>query len=93
MYRMNTILRQAPSPAQLSSPESTNPGDVTNITTRSIEDLSKIRTYVSRGLQTDLEVQPSNSSDSQMRYYEKQQSQVGHIQSAHGIIFFSIITV
>ncbi|CAF1298561.1 unnamed protein product [Adineta ricciae] len=75
MYRMNTILRQVPSPAQLSSPESTNPGDVTNITTRSVEDLSKIRTYVSRGLQTDLEVQPSNSSDSLVRYYEKQQSQ------------------
>ncbi|UJR30352.1 hypothetical protein I4U23_017887 [Adineta vaga] len=76
MYRMNTILKQTPLPTQSSSLIGTNPGDITTTSTKPIEDPSTIRTYVSRGLQTDLEVQPMNSSSSQMRYYEKQQSHI-----------------
>jgi len=72
MYRMNTRLKQTPLPNQLSSLATTNSYNGTNLT----HDNSYLPTFVSRGPQTNLETQPINSSSTQIRYYEKQQSQV-----------------
>ncbi len=67
MYRMNTLLKQTLLPNQLSSLATTNSYNGTNLTHDK---------FVSRGPQANLETQPINSSSTQIRYYEKQQSQV-----------------
>ncbi|CAF2473024.1 unnamed protein product [Rotaria sp. Silwood2] len=72
MYKMNTRLKQTPLPTPSSSSTTTNPSSSNNTT----EDNSTVPTFVSIGLQTDLEAQPINSSSSQMLYYERQKPQV-----------------
>jgi hypothetical protein len=75
MYRMNTLLKQTSLPTHSTSVPTTATENQTD-GHKTAEDTSAVRTYVSRGLQTDLEVQPTSGSSSQMHYYEKQQSQV-----------------
>ncbi|CAF0763301.1 unnamed protein product [Rotaria sordida] len=74
MYKMNTQLKQTPlpTPSSSSSPPATTNSNSNNNTTG---DNAIVPTFVSRGLQTDLEVQPINPSSTQMLYYEKQQPQ------------------
>jgi hypothetical protein len=64
MYKMNTRLKKTPLPNQALS----DPTNLPNVT----GDTSSLPTFVSRGLQTDLE--PPSST--QTRYYEKQKPQV-----------------
>ncbi|CAF0793063.1 unnamed protein product [Adineta steineri] len=77
MYRMNTLIKETPLPIQSTVLATTSPIDSTIVTqTTSSSSSSPLRTFVSRGLQTDLVAQPIDPSSSQMRYYEKQQSQI-----------------
>ncbi|CAF2037194.1 unnamed protein product [Rotaria magnacalcarata] len=72
MYKMNTQLRQIPLPNKSLTSATTNSNDLNSIA----KDDTSLPNFVSRGLQTDLESQPLNSSSTQMVYYEKQQPQV-----------------
>jgi hypothetical protein len=72
---MNTRLKQTPLPTPLSSVTNSISDDITYTS----GDTSSLPTFVSRGLQTDLEPQPVNPSSTQIRYYEKQPSQVSRL--------------
>jgi hypothetical protein len=70
MYKMNTFSRQIPLsayPSQLSA---------SNASTNPTRNSASLPTFISRGLQTNLEAQPIDSSSTQVRYYERQPSQV-----------------
>jgi hypothetical protein len=70
MYKMDTQSKQTPLPTQ-TSPLATN-----NNNTKVTGENAPLPTFVSRGLQTDFEPLPTNPSSTQIRYYEKQPSQV-----------------
>lgn len=88
MYRMDTRLKQAPLLIQAvptTTSTMTTPGE------KPAEKPLAVPTFVSRGLQTDLEVQPTNASSSQMHYYEKEQSQVRPVTSDSAIARFATL--
>lgn len=68
MFNMNTRTRQVPLPTQSSSSDTTT-------TAKDPNDSSTLPTFVSRGLQTDFEVESTNLL-APMQFYEKQQSHV-----------------
>lgn len=70
MYKMNTFSRQIPLPAHPSQLSASN------VSTNATRNSASLPTFVSRGPQSNLEVQPIDSSSTQVRYYEKQPSQV-----------------
>ncbi|CAF3504291.1 unnamed protein product [Rotaria sp. Silwood1] len=72
MYNMNTQSKQITLPTPSSSSPTTNSNGGNNTT----GDNATVPTFVSRGLQTDLEVQPIDPSATQMLYYEKQKPQI-----------------
>ena len=73
MYQMNTLSRQNSFAQYIHYPLTpVNTGASTNVS----KDNAPLPTFVSRGLQTDLESKPVNPPSTQIRPYKKQPAQV-----------------